>query len=355
VKSNSRPVGIHLEPLGDFSERLARYERILQFNGINSVRLTSSDLDFWDKVRDLRLFIYYWGQWDTSRQNAKAIIPIVETEMQVPCFPNMKTCWSFDDKIRQYILMQSHNQIMVKSWAFWEKEAALEWATDATLPVIFKLTGGAGSLNVLLVRNRKQLFKLIQIMFGKGVYSESLPWGGLAKQHIISEVIRRVMILKRKLLKKPLKHNQLIPNWQIHKNYVLFQEFLPDNQFDTRVTTIGKRAFAFRRFNRPNDFRASGSGNLNYDMKCINPEIIQKALDLSQQFGFQTMAYDFLVSPDGQNKICEFSYGYADTAIFDCDGFWDLNMNWHAGHFWPQYLVLMDLLEDPNLQQPDLT
>src|SRR6185503_17089802 len=45
--------------------------------------------------------------------------------------------------------------------------------------------------------------------------------------------------------------------------YILLQEFLSNNKFDTRVTVIGNRAFAYRRFNRPNDFRASGSGNFD--------------------------------------------------------------------------------------------
>ena len=35
-----------------------------------------------------------------------------------------------------------------------------------------------------------------------------------------------------------------------------FQEFLPGNAFDTRITAIGNRAFGFLRENRPRDFRA---------------------------------------------------------------------------------------------------
>ena len=39
------------------------------------------------------------------------------------------------------------------------------------------------------------------------------------------------------------------------RGYVYFQDFIPDNQFDTRVTVIGNRAFAFIRKVRPGDFR----------------------------------------------------------------------------------------------------
>lgn len=54
--------------------------------------------------------------------------------------------------------------------------------------------------------------------------------------------------------------------WIREKKYILFQEYLPDNEFDTRVTVIGNRAFAFRRFNRKKDFKASGSGEIDYDI-----------------------------------------------------------------------------------------
>ena len=44
------------------------------------------------------------------------------------------------------------------------------------------------------------------------------------------------------------------------KDYVYFQKFLPNNKYDIRIVVIGDRAFGFIRYNRENDFRASGSG-----------------------------------------------------------------------------------------------
>jgi glutathione synthase/RimK-type ligase-like ATP-grasp enzyme len=49
------------------------------------------------------------------------------------------------------------------------------------------------------------------------------------------------------------------------KNYVYFQDFIPQNDFDIRIIVIGKRAFAIKRMVRKGDFRASGSGNIKYD------------------------------------------------------------------------------------------
>ena len=72
------------------------------------------------------------------------------------------------------------------------------------------------------------------------------------------------------------------------KTTVLFQEFLPCNDFDTRITVIGNRAFGFRRFNRANDFRASGSGKIDYDPKNIAPEMVQLAFDVTRRLNVQS-------------------------------------------------------------------
>ncbi len=138
----------------------------------------------------------------------------------------------------------------------------------------------------------------------------------------------------KKFLKKSIDYHFLIkirgeqPRlWQISKNYVLFQKFLPKNSFDTRVTTIGKRIFAFRRFTRENDFRVSGSGNIDYYIDKIDPNLLELALTISKEMNFQSMAYDFLYNEDGSPEICEISYSYVDKAIYDCPGYWDENLN----------------------------
>jgi hypothetical protein len=66
------------------------------------------------------------------------------------------------------------------------------------------------------------------------------------------------------------------------------------------------------------------------------------------------MAYDFLKNGNGDVQICEISYTFVDTAVYRCPGYWDEDMNWHAGHYWPQYCQLMDTLQLPDLKQPEI-
>ena len=134
--------------------------------------------------------------------------------------------------------------------------------------------------------------------------------------------------------------------WMPQKNYALFQEFLPGNEFDTRVTVIGDRAFAFRRFNRPNDFRASGSGNLQHDPSAVDLRCVSAAFAAAQRLKSQSMAFDFLFRGEGQEPVVvEVSYCYADWAVERCPGHWDSRLNWHEGHLWPEEAHVEDFLK----------
>lgn len=84
---------------------------------------------------------------------------------------------------------------------------------------------------------------------------------------------------------------------------------------------IGGRAFAFRRLNRVNDFRSSGSGRIDYDINKIDLKIVSKALEISQALGFQSMAYDSLYDENGDVSFCEISYTYVASAIYHCPGY----------------------------------
>jgi hypothetical protein len=346
-------VGIYRQHLGGLHKGyLEKYAEILQHNGIEYIWLDASFPKFWEDVSRLDLFIYQWEHYDGPRQIAEAIMPIIENELKIKCFPNWKTSWHFDDKIKQYYLLRQHDFPIIDCYIFWEKNEALSWLQSADLPVVFKLKRGAGSSNVVLVKNMQQARRLISKMFGKGLKSGRIVdrnslWLKYFQPHRELRRIGDIFLKKVGREFKPLF-------WQIEKNYALFQKYLPDNAFDTRVSVIGERAFAFRRFNRDRDFRASGSGKINYDTSGIDIRAVEIAFKISKTLGFQSMSYDFLKNQTGNLEICEISYTYVDSAVYNCTGFWDQDLNWHEGHFWPQYVALADALKMPRLKQPTL-
>ncbi len=347
-------VGIyHTEdPNGEYLSCNVAYEKILAHNGIEFLRLRADYPDFWETIRGLDLFIIRWKHIDTHRQLVQDILPAVEIQLGSRCFPDLNTCRHYDDKIKQYLLLKPLGFPMVKSYIFWDRKEALEWVKGADYPLIFKLRGGAGAQNVIMIKNRQQARKLVNRMFGRGIYPEKFfHAGSLRFRHF--NLYRELHHIGGNLSRRS-RGLDISPFWRVHKNYILFQEFIPDNTFDTRVTIIGDRGFIFRRHTRPGDFRASGSGRIDYDLEKVDLRCMEMAFKISRELKFQSMAYDFLFTPENEPVFCEISYTFQSRAIFDCPGYCDHALNWHPGHFWPEYLHLVDALRLPDLRQPEL-
>jgi glutathione synthase/RimK-type ligase-like ATP-grasp enzyme len=336
---------------GDIPAQKA-YEKILDFNGIPSVRLLIEQPDFWEQVRGLSLFIMRFRQHDSELILARDILPVVDKELGIPCYPNQTTAWHYDDKVKQYFLLKAKGFPITDCYIFYEKKAALEWAETVTYPVVFKLRGGAGSMNVVLVKTLGQAARLIRRMFGQGIYPERFLSGGTVRfKHF--NLYRELHHVGGNLYRWS-KGLDTSPFWQVHKNYALFQKFLPGNDCDIRITVIGDRAFGFRRMVRDNDFRASGSGRIDYNMTQIDMRCVEIAFEVSKKMGFQSMAYDFLCNENDEPEFCEVSYTYVSRAVRDCSGYWDPKLNWHEGHWWPEHLHLMDALGLPDLKAPEM-
>ncbi|HOD99970.1 MAG: hypothetical protein WBK37_00825 [Kiritimatiellia bacterium] len=293
--------------------------------------------------------MWHWFHYPHEiRLAALPILRVIEEQLRIPVFPDMATAWHYDDKIAQSYLLKALNIPHPQTWVFWRKADALRWAETAQYPVVAKLSGGAGSMNVRLLRSAKEARQYVNACFsGAGIVGRpALPRGALS-----ATLARLKRALKRVAQAGPYVLANRFPAlpdqtyWMPQKNYALFQEFLPDNAHDTRVTVIGNRAFAFRRFNRPNDFRASGSGNLCVDPNGIDMRCIAAAFDAAAKLKSQSMAFDYLFrGAEREPVVGEISYCYADWAVESCPGHWDSNLTWHAGRMWPQEAHVEDFV-----------
>ena len=343
-------VGIHTDLNNNFCKWIKRFELILHENSIQTVRLDVNQPDFWDKIKELDYFIFRFQNLDSHHQVARSILPVIEDQLKIPVFPNRKTWWCFDDKIREWFLLNSANFPFIKSWVFFTKSEAVNWLKSAQLPIVFKLKEGAGSRDVILVKTEKQAKNLINRMFYQGMISSEIKHGKRAKQK--NETLKRYF---KNLAKKIIgwyRKNYDPRFWQIQKNYVYFQKFLPNNEYDTRVTVIGDKALAFRRSNRKNDFRSSGSGLIEYDQSKIDIRFIKLAFEITNHFDFQVMTYDFLLDKDNNPQICEIGYTFLDEAVYNVPGYYNKNLEFTPGHHWPQEFILHDLLNISNLKIP---
>lgn len=345
-------VGIHIDPDENADTSILKYETILKHNKIEYVWLSVGQPDFWHQVEKLDLFIFNWYWTSRQHQMAPTLLWIIEHQMKITCFPDFKTWWMYDDKIREFYLLENHGFPVIPTSVFWHKDAAYAWLEAAELPVVFKLKSGAGSENVVLVETRVHAKKLIDKMFGKGIVSGRVPGTFSLRLNDVGlyKTLRRYFGDQLRSLQ--LKDSS--PFEQRHRNYTYFQEYLPGNTFDERVTTIGERIFGNIRYMRKNDFRASGSGSSSWKKEDVDLRCIEIAYKVSSKLNFQAMSYDFLFAENKEPFIGEISYTSPDWSVWMSPGYWDKNLNWHVGQFWPQYCILMDMLNLPDLKQPEM-
>lgn len=292
--------------------------------------------------------LWHWFHLPDDKQAAPKILDALEFGMRLSVFPNKQTRWHYDEKISQHYFFDAINAPKIQSWVFWEKQQAVEFVEKSQFPLVFKLSVGAGSANVLKLENRYDAQRLIDIMFGDGLASYTVNEFEQKLEISFPSFYRRLKdsasyLLKRRWPTAPPNP----PHWYylIQKNYIYFQEYIPNNRYDIRVTVIGNRIFDFVRYNRENDFRASGSGQLVYNHALVPENARRIAKQISKENRFQSMAYDFLIAPDGNAVLSEISYGYLNKAIYDCGGYWDQDMNWHKGAVWPEDAILEDFID----------
>lgn len=328
-----------------------KYCEILKENNIAYETIDSHDECFWEKIKNAELYLSFLWQSQHLLKQQLPFINVIDKVLKKSCFPDWNVSWHFEDKVSQYYLLQSNGFPVIKSHVFWYEENAIKWANNTGFPKIFKLKSGAGSVNVVKIKDKKQALKIISKMFKSGLANGRIPGANLLSvyRNNYREWLKNEM--KYQLSRLHLRYAPY-EDWTRQRGYVYFQDYLPDNQYDTRVTVIGDRAFGYIRYNRPNDFRSLGSGNFDVNPKLVNLQCVNTAFEVSRNFGFKTMAYDFLFDQQKQPRINEMCCQFVDWMVYSCPGYWDKDLNWHAGHYWPQYSQLCDLLGRQDLVQP---
>ena len=333
-------IGIHDRP-GSFSDRWITYctDNGIPFQRVNCLATgVVAQCDGFDGL------LWHWEHCDAAdKLVARQLIAALEAKGLV-VFPNVNTCWHFDDKVAQKYLLEAIAAPLIPTWVFTNKADAVQWIEGANWPKVFKLRCGAGSTNVRLVRSRSEAVALCRQAFGRGFpavagYLVDMQTR-LRRTKTAHEFWARLRRAPRTLLKNLAMRREL-PR---ERGYIYFQEFLPGNAFDTRVTIIGDRAFGYRRMNRPGDFRASGSGNPSYEPERIDKRCVEIAFRVANRIGAQSLAFDFLFNSQHEPMVGEISYGYVASMVHACAGHWDHQGRWHEGHVWPEEAILEDVL-----------
>lgn len=338
--------GLLLNSNNKLSAYSDKFRKLLEMNNIPHRLIDPNSHTLFADLGECTHLIFHHSQGDTDLRIYETMYNIAHRILGIKCMPDYDVFWQYEDKIKEYYLLKSREFPVVDSHVFWNIEQADEFLMSAKFPMVAKLPKGAASSNVVLISSREEGKNLNRQVFIKGVKSGKLNnktnlrsiWK--AGMYTYSKRSLRTFLLNTGLI----QDHSYFPEWQIQKDAILYQKFLPNNTFDQRISVIGDKAFGARRFVRENDFRASGSGNSDLDPAKIDLRCVEIAFSISKKFNFSSMGYDFIYDEDKKPYINEFGYCFADYIVRSCPGYWDDKLNWHNKTDWPQHYQLEDFL-----------
>lgn len=341
-----------VQPNGIHQSYSDRWIALAQQSGVQVRLVDAWRPDIFEQLAGCDGFMWRFGYRAPERPMALRIVASVEHALGIPVFPSWKSSWHFEDKISQYYLLKASGIPMPKTWLFWDRTAALDFLATASFPLVLKLANGYRSGNVRLLRTREDAEYWVDQLFGPGVWTFGPRPGGSS----LRRLARRVRTAARTVAgaEPPLPSLRS----ELQRGYFYAQEFLEGNDFDTRVTVIGNRAFAYRRMNRPGDFRASGSGRPNWDASQIDLEMVRLAFLTARRLETQSVAIDAMRRGD-ERVLGEISYTYVSWMVRDCTGHWALRgepetgeLDWIPGHMAPDDAIFEDFIESLRRERP---
>lgn len=185
-------------------------------------------------------------------------------------------------------------------------------------PVVLKTAAGAGSSGVAIAYSKEEALKKVKRMVKLSFYDFNASRLKRAR-HVLGKTIRKLQ----------KQHVAEVPRIQTK---MICQSYVPNLTCDYKVLVFGDKYYLLRRKIRKNDFRASGSGLLEFPREFTETEkrILEFAKGAYEQLNTPLLSID--VAYDGENcHMIEFqclNFGPYTLQFSDCyyrydDGKWE--------------------------------
>ena len=239
----------------------------------------------------------------------------LETYLGKTTYPSSGHAHLYEDKCLESYIAKAKGIPFVTTYVSHDKADALILVENLTYPVVSKIVPGSGSVGVELVRTREESRRIVEQAFSRNG----------RKTHL---------------------------NCFRQKNYVYFQEYVPNDGYDIRAIVIGNMVFGYYRKVLKGDFRASGM-NLE-EKRALPEEVIKIARRVNKLIKSPFLAVDMLHGLDAEYYIIEFSPisqlvdtpdelhvdGVPGVYVFDDDE----SFHFEKGRYWVSELALREFL-----------
>jgi hypothetical protein len=212
---------------------------------------------------------------------------LMEYELGLTVYPAYRETWMYENKRRTCDWLATKGVPHPKTWIFYERALALEFAAKTELPIVVKTSLGASHSGVWIVRDRAALQRQVR---------RALTRGLLARGQHRSET---------------------------EAGFILMQQYLPDAR-EWRMVRIGNSFFGHPK-GRVGEFH-SGSGKVEWAApETRHLDLLKQVTDLG---GFTSMDVDIFETRDGQLLVNELQTVFG--AGFSVD---QARVNGRAGRF----------------------
>lgn len=299
------------DPIRDY---LLRYYNFLEYNQIPYKKIIINQSDWIEQVNTCDILIWWISSKPFRLLEARTKIYFLENRTNTLCYPCFDEAYLYEDKERLYYFCKMNNLPIVNTFISHNEEEVYYFINSAKYPIVSKINTGSGARGVQLLKNRSSALKYARKVFGSG---------------------------------KSTYHTYLK-----QKNFVYFQEYLHDCQYDLRIIVIEEKIFGYYRMKPKSDFRASGGGI--YVKKELPEEAMRLAIRTSRLLKTHILAVDMIKSEaKGIFEIIEASIFFGvetcqQLIINGKPGYYHYSnedFTFHEGKYWIQDLVLANILK----------
>ena len=293
-----------------------KFKRMLEINEFEFDEINILQSNFHDILKNYDVVIWRVNSDFYSLYTGKDIIYFLNNILRIHTLPNFESLWFYENKIAQYWLLKKHDFPVISTFASFDMQETINYINKSNYPIVSKLNTASASLGVSLIKSKKQALKIVKKVFSTGLKT---------------------------------KYTNLY-----QKDYVLFQEKVPNMGFDLRVVIVGNSYFGYYRYPKKKDFRASGSGI------TVKEDIPIDILHLSMKIK-DTFPKSYMLAIDYLQDTRDNKYYIIETSIFikieTCEQlmvngvpgryiYQDNDFKFQEGRYWLQDLMLEAFFND---------
>ena len=310
-----------------------RWTKLCRFLENNSFSYDFFDihaLDWIEKAEKFDIFVGVLSNEHYHLDELRRKYFVLEKYLGKKCFPSFEHIFIYENKTLEAHISKAAGIPFAQTKIFNRKKDALDSLDLLHYPLVSKIDPGSGSIGVELIRNQKQARHMIERVFSpRGRATHSLYFR--------------------------------------QKNYVYFQDYIPNDGYDIRVILVNNWAFGYYRKVPKGDFRASGMGIV--EKRELPQEAVRIAWMSNKIIKSPLLVVDMVHGLDDRYYVIEFSpicqielpeqlhvNGIPGVYIIDDDG----TIHFQQGKYWVHELALREfLLHDYlpihlNRDQPDV-